>query len=79
MVMYILPSALRQNLYNYLDQVLETGKALRIKRKGGVLKIVPEEKKDIFSRLRPHPDAILCDPEELVHMDWSSEWNDELP
>jgi len=35
-------SELRQNIYNLLDEVLETGIPLEIERKGKKLRIVPE-------------------------------------
>jgi len=44
--MIISTSALRQNLYRLLDQVLETGIPLEIKRKGKLLKIVPPPQND---------------------------------
>lgn len=74
----VTPSKLRDDLYNALDKVLETGQPLVIRRKGRILKIVPEEKPDIFTRLRKHPTVLKTNPDDIVHMDWSSEWNDTL-
>lgn len=73
-IMKISATRLRQNLYNILDEVLETGQPVEIERKGRVLRIVPEKQGSIFDRLEEHPDAIVGDPEELVHRDWSSSW-----
>jgi len=73
MTMTVTASKLRQDIYNLLDHVLETGEPLEIERKGGLLKIVPEKKPSKLDRLVPH-DGIIGDPEELVHMDWSKEW-----
>ena len=67
------PSRLRQNLYRILDRVLETGEPVEIWRKGKRLRIVREES-GRFEALRPHPDYLRTDAEELVHMDWSEEW-----
>lgn len=72
--MRISATRLRQNLYNILDQVLETGEPAEIERNGKVLRIVPENQTSLFDRLEPHPEAIVGDPEDLVHMDWSSSW-----
>jgi antitoxin (DNA-binding transcriptional repressor) of toxin-antitoxin stability system len=69
-------SKLRENIYGILDQVLETGTPVEVIRKGKVLRIVPEQKPDKLSRLKKR-DYLVGDPEDIVHMDWSSEW-DEL-
>lgn len=71
--MEITISTLRQNIYRLLDKVLETGIPLEVKRKGVILKIMPPEETDKLSNLKER-DVMNCDPEELVHIDWSSEW-----
>ncbi len=71
--MEITISTLRQNIYQLLDKVLETGIPLEVKRKGMILKIMPPEETDKLSNLSER-DVMNCDPEELVHIDWSSEW-----
>lgn len=70
----ITPSKLRADIYRLLDDVLETGMPLEVKRKGRILKIVPAEPVDRLERLVERKDFIRCDPDELVHMDWSGEW-----
>lgn len=72
--MKITATRLRQNLYRILDEVLETGEPVEIERKGKILRIVPEKQGSIFDRIEGHPDLIVGDPEELVHIDWSSYW-----
>ncbi|MEN8147963.1 MAG: type II toxin-antitoxin system Phd/YefM family antitoxin [Campylobacterota bacterium] len=72
--MTVTPSTLRANLFKLLDQLLETGETLEVKRKGEIIKIVPPKKKSKFDRLESHPDAINGDPEDLVSIDWSNEW-----
>jgi hypothetical protein len=57
-----------------LDRVLETGTPLEVKRKSGMVKIVAEQSVRKMERLKKH-DCIKGDPEELVHSDWSGEWN----
>ncbi len=71
-------STLRSNIYKLLDETLATGKPLYIKRKGRELSICPVEKGSKLSNLTRH-DCIVGDPEELVHNDWSGEWNHDLP
>ncbi|MCK4542739.1 MAG: hypothetical protein KAU17_10950 [Spirochaetales bacterium] len=46
--MPISATKLRQDLYNILDQVIETGVPLEIARKGHIVKIVPENRKHVF-------------------------------
>lgn len=78
--MALTASKLRANVYRLLDEVLETGKPLEIKRNGEILVIAPKEekKKKEGSKLANLPrreGAIIGDPDELIHMDWSAEWN----
>ncbi len=69
-------SKLRENVYKILDQILETGIPVEILRDGRILRIVPADKpkKSKIENLVEHREAIRCAPEELVHIDWSSEW-----
>jgi hypothetical protein len=68
-------SKLRANIYRMLDEVLETGQPLEIERNGKMLVIAPKEKQSIWDRLPRREGAIVGDPDELIHIDWSSEWN----
>jgi hypothetical protein len=68
-------SGLRKNIYRLLDQVIDTGTPLEIERKGKVLKIIVEEPVDRLKALPRRDDFIQGDPDELVHIDWSDEWN----
>ena len=72
--MAVSASKLRSNIYKLLDMVLETGKPLEIERKGRKLKIIPASVPGKLKRLKVHKDYLKCDPEELVHIDWSGEW-----
>lgn len=67
-------SALRKNIYHMLDEVLDSGKPLEVKRKGRILKISPDNVcGSRLKRIRKH-DTLSVDPEELVHLDWSENW-----
>ena len=71
-------SSLRKDIYRLLDQVAAGGEPLLIKRKGKLLKVSVEQPADKWSQLG----ARKCtngDPEDLVHVDWSAEWNHDLP
>lgn len=69
-------SKLRENIYKILDEILETGIPVEIERKGRILKIVPAQppKKSKLDLLEEHPGALLGDPEDLIHLDWSDHW-----
>ena len=71
--MKLTASSLRQNIYRILDEVLETGVAVEIERRGRLLRIVSVE---VPGKLRELPSRpyIKGDPEEIVHIDWSGEW-----
>jgi hypothetical protein len=71
--MAIKASALRENIYRLLDEVLETGVPIEIERRGKILWIAAAETRSKLDNLRPRP-YLLTDPEELVHLDWSEEW-----
>lgn len=73
--MALTASKLRANIYRLLDGILETGKPLEIERNGKILVISPKQKASIWDRLPRREGAIIGDPDELIHMDWSSEWN----
>lgn len=72
--MPVTASTLRQHVYTLLDQVLETGVPLEVQRKGMMLKIVPFQRPDRLKNLKRRKRVIQGDPQELVHLDWSSEW-----
>jgi hypothetical protein len=75
--MALTASKLRANVYRLLDEVLETGKPLEIERNGKLLVIAPKAVKRKGSKLDnlPQRGFIIGDPDELIHIDWSSEWN----
>jgi hypothetical protein len=73
--MGISASKLRANVYKLLDEVIETGQPLEIERNGKTLVIAAKEQESIWDRLPRREGAIVGDPDELIHMDWSSEWN----
>ena len=72
--MPITASELRANIYRLFDEVLETERPLEIERKGKTLIVAPKERTSKLARIRPNPDFIVGDPDDLISMDWSSEW-----
>ncbi len=65
---------LRQDIYNILDNVIETGIPVEIERKGGKLKIVPEKRKNKLDNLKKR-DLLVGNPEDIINIDWMKEWN----
>ena len=68
-------TALRQQLFSMVDQVIETGIPIEIKRNGHIVKIVLDDKKSKLDNLVRH-DCVVGDPEELIYIS-SQEWNEE--
>jgi len=67
-------SKLRENVYRILDEVLETGIPIEIERRGKILRIIPAAPRSKLDNLKPNPGYLCCDPEDVVHLDWSGEW-----
>jgi prevent-host-death family protein len=72
--MALTASQLRADIYNLLDSVIETGTPIEVARKGHVVVITPKEPPSKLSRLVRRDDFIVGSPDDLVHIDWSSEW-----
>ena len=71
--MRVTASRLRSDVYRILDQVIETGVPVEIERRGKVLRIVPPSDTSKTARL-VRRDYVADDPEDLVHLDWSDQW-----
>ena len=67
-----------KEILNILDQVAKTGAPMEIERKGKRLLISSAEKRRNLDRLKDHPDFIVGNPDDLVHIDWSAEWKPQL-
>jgi hypothetical protein len=75
----VTPTQLRTNIYNLLDEVLETGLPLEIKKGDKKLRIVPVDKVDKLKNLISRPEAIQGDPDDLVGINWVDEVHLDLP
>ena len=69
---------IQKDLLRLLDKVVKTGTPVEIERKGKRLLISPAEKHRNLDCLEKHPDFIVGNPDNLVHIDWSSEWKPQL-
>ena len=75
----VTPTQLRANIYNLLDEVLETGLPLEIKKGDKRLRIIPVDKVDKLKNLISRPEVIQGDPDDLVEINWVDEVNLDLP
>mgnify|MGYP001561344085 FL=1 len=68
---------LRANLYQIVDEIIETGEPIAVLRNGYKLelKLEQQQKKSLFERFEGHPNLIApgVTDEELIHTPW--EWN----
>ena len=76
--MSITPTDFRKNIFNLLDNLLDTGKVLEINRNGHIFKVVPPKKRKKLDRLIPHKDAVIGNSDDFISMDWSSEWKPSI-
>ena len=74
----ITPSELRRDVYRLLDQILETGEPVDVERAGKLLRIAPVTAGGSkLDRVRTNPTALRGDPDDIVEMDWSGNWNSD--
>jgi antitoxin (DNA-binding transcriptional repressor) of toxin-antitoxin stability system len=66
---------LRSDLYQVVDQVIRTGKPVDIIRHGHIVQLVAKKPKSKLANLKKHSGTIVGNPDDLVHVDWSHEWN----
>ena len=72
-------SDVKSALDRVLEQVLKTATPIQFEFKGQRLAIMLVESPSKLSRLERHPDCLVGDPEEIVHLDWSGEVHHDLP
>ena len=70
---------LRGNIYNLLDEVLNTGIPIEINKGGKKLKIMPVDKMNKLENLISRPNVIKGNPDDLVDISWEKEVNLDLP
>lgn len=75
---YIPFSTFQENLSQILDEILKTDDSIEIEHQGQRFQVIPvnvETSAKVGNKLdnlieRPY---LLCEPEEIVHLDWSKE------
>ncbi|MFQ5345144.1 MAG: type II toxin-antitoxin system Phd/YefM family antitoxin [Mariprofundus sp.] len=78
MTIHVTATQLRKDVYHLLDQVVNSGEIIEVKRKGKLVRIVPVGSVSKLASLKPHSSAITGNPDDLVHTDWSENWKPEL-
>ena len=71
--MTVTVTQLRKDVYRLFEKALRSGEPLRVTCKGQTFQVVPPRVKSFAERMKKR-DVLRCDPEELVHLDWSKEW-----
>lgn len=66
---------LRANLYKLVDSVIASGEPLEVDRNGRTVLISPAPPPAKLDALVKRPNVITGDPDDLVSIDWSGEWN----
>ncbi len=77
--MQVALTQLRTHLYQWIDQLIETGESIEVLRKGKKIKITvdtdfSQSKKRKFIKRN---NVINGNPEDIVSINWISEWNDK--
>ncbi|MCP4421225.1 MAG: type II toxin-antitoxin system Phd/YefM family antitoxin [Chloroflexi bacterium] len=75
----VTPTELRGNIYNLMEEVLNTGIPLEVIKGGRKLRIISVEQVNKFRNLVPRPNIIQGDPETLIDINWEEEVNLDLP
>lgn len=69
---------LRSELFSTLDHVLATGESVEIKRPSGSVLIIRDASTQRLASLKPHPDTINGNAEELASLSWEHAWKPTL-
>lgn len=76
--MILSAAKLRAHLYEIIAQVSTSGMPIEIEYKGMLVKLVPSKTKGKLDKLKKRPGTIVGDPEDIVHLDWSNEWESNI-
>ena len=72
----ITASRLRDDIYNILDRISETGVPVEVVRHGRILEIARKTSPVKPARRGRRKRAMIGDPEDFVHMDWLRYWTE---
>ncbi|MFT5367801.1 MAG: hypothetical protein ACI8V2_002762 [Candidatus Latescibacterota bacterium] len=75
----ITPTELRSNIYQILDEILDTGIPIEVDKGGKKLLIKPIEHPNKLQNLKKRKNVIKGDPNDLINLTWEKEINLDLP
>ena len=75
----ITPTELRSNIYQILDEILDTGIPIEIEKGGKKLLIKPVEQPNKLKNLKKRKNVIKGDPNDLITLTWEKEIHLDLP
>ncbi len=64
-------------MYKVLDQVLETGQSIAVERKGQLILLQPQKKKNKLDNLVKRK-GLKVKPDDLIYNDWMKYWKPYL-
>ena len=73
-------ATLQENLSKILDDMLKTGDSIEVEHHGRRFQILPLQSEaavkpgNKLAHLIERP-YLQCEPDDIVHVDWSQEWN----
>ncbi len=80
--MKITATKLRADLYQILDQIIETGESVEVIRETGTIELrrrVSERKaRSTRRRSKGNPKLVIGNPDDLVRFDWSKYWEPKI-
>jgi len=74
--MSISATEFRKNLYQLLESAVVSGNPLRVKLKSHTFIVSPEQPVSKLARLKPQ-ELIHGADEDLLNLDWSSQWSEK--
>ena len=78
-IMVVTVDEIKSDIEGVLGRLIESDDAAEFEANGKRWQIVAKPKASKLSQLVPRPGLIVGDPEDLVRIDWSENWNADLP
>ena len=75
---HLTATRLRAELFSTLDHVLATGVAVEIKRPNGSVRIIRDASTQRLAALKPHPNTINGNADDLADLSWEHAWEPTL-
>jgi hypothetical protein len=69
---------LRAELFSTLDHILATGDVVEVQRPGGSVRLVRDPSSQRLAALKPHPNTINGNADDLASLSWEQAWKPTL-